>query len=377
MAELSGLVQRAHQFLQQVYQELDLPNVEARLSFVESEIRRTGTYIHTQQELEHGARMAWRNSNRCMGRLFWKSLIVKDKRQLETAEDVYDALIEHLDFATNKGKILPTITIFKPQMGHQKPLIRILNHQLIAYAGYKDDRGNTIGDPKNIGITNICIQYGWKPKYGKFDLLPLLIEAAGKIVVYELPTNKIIEVPLTHPDHPNFKSLELKWYGLPVISDMILEIGGIYYPASPFNGWYMVTEIGSRNLGDKQRYNILPELATALQIDTGKHNPLWKDKALIILNEAVLYSFQQKGISLVDHHTASDQFMKFVRNEGNEGREVTADWTWIVPPMSGSATEAFHLPMDNTVKSPNFYYNNISYDGQVVESKCPFHIKYS
>ena len=36
----------------------------------------------------------------------------------------------------------------------------------------------------------------------------------------------------------------MKWYGVPMISDMRLEIGGISYTAAPFNGWYMGTEIG-------------------------------------------------------------------------------------------------------------------------------------
>jgi nitric-oxide synthase len=38
---------------------------------------------------------------------------------------------------------------------------------------------------------------------------------------------------------------------------MKLEIGGIEFTACPFNGWYMVTEIG-RNLADTNRYNKLP-----------------------------------------------------------------------------------------------------------------------
>ena len=39
---------------------------------------------------------------------------------------------------------------------------------------------------------------------------------------------------------------------------MCLEIGGICYPAAPFNGWYMGTEIGARNLADTDRYDQLP-----------------------------------------------------------------------------------------------------------------------
>lgn len=369
MLEMEGLIQKASVFLHQMYEELNLPGLEARMEAVEAEIRSTGTYTHTAEELEHGARMAWRNSNRCIGRLFWKSLIVRDKRDLETAADVFDALIEHIDLATNKGKILPMITIFKPQK------IRIWNHQLIAYAGYPSTEGKCIGDPKNVAITKQCVQHGWKPEYGRFDLLPLLIQTGeGAPTCFDLPKDKMVEVPLTHPEYPAFASLGIRWYAVPLISDMALEIGGIVYEAAPFNGWYMVTEIGSRNLGDKARYDLLLEVATAVGLQTGKQHPLWKDKALVILNEAVHYSYQQKGITLVDHHTASDQFMKFMRNERNEGRDVQADWTWIVPPMSASSTAVFHQEMSNEVKSPNFYYNNLPYEEVMVERKCPFHI---
>ncbi|MFD2354446.1 nitric oxide synthase oxygenase [Nonomuraea ferruginea] len=31
------------------------------------EIARRGSYTHTSEELEFGARVAWRNSNRCIG----------------------------------------------------------------------------------------------------------------------------------------------------------------------------------------------------------------------------------------------------------------------------------------------------------------------
>jgi nitric oxide synthase oxygenase domain/subunit len=40
--------------------------------------------------------------------------------------------------------------------------------------------------------------------------------------------------------------LHLKWYGVPIISNMDLKIGGITYPTAPFNGWYMVTEIAGK-----------------------------------------------------------------------------------------------------------------------------------
>lgn len=54
-----------------------------------------------------------------------------------------------------------------------------------------------------------------------------------------------------------FKDLGLKWYGLPAVSNMLLEIGGLEFSACPFSGWYMGTEIGVRDYCDNSRYNIL------------------------------------------------------------------------------------------------------------------------
>lgn len=54
-----------------------------------------------------------------------------------------------------------------------------------------------------------------------------------------------------------FRELELKWYALPAVANMLLEVGGLEFPGCPFNGWYMGTEIGVRDFCDVQRYNIL------------------------------------------------------------------------------------------------------------------------
>jgi len=72
---------------------------------------------------------------------------------------------------------------------------------------------------------------------------------------------------------------------------MMLDVGGLEFTACPFNGWYMGTEIG-RDLADINRYNKLPIIAEKMGLDTMTNMSLWKDKALIELNYAILYSFQ-------------------------------------------------------------------------------------
>jgi nitric-oxide synthase len=120
---------------------------------------------------------------------------------------------------------------------------------------------------------------------------------------------------------------------------MRLEIGGINYVAAPFNGWYMGTEI---NLADEDRYNLLPAIADIVGLYLESNATLWKDRALVELNIAVLDSYKKAGVSIVDHHTAAQQFKAFEKNEQKIGINVTGEWAWLIPPVSPATTHIFH-----------------------------------
>lgn len=65
---------------------------------------------------------------------------------------------------------------------------------------------------------------------------------------------------LTTPSPPRydwFGALGLEWFALPAVSGMMLDCGGVEFTAAPFNGWYLSSEIASRDLCDAQRYNII------------------------------------------------------------------------------------------------------------------------
>ncbi len=89
----------------------------------------------------------------------------------------------------------------------------------------------------------------------------------------------------------------LRWYAGPVVRDMDLEIGGIRYPTAPFNGWYMCTKIGSRDLSDAGRYGMRPVIARRMGLSTASDRTLWKDKAMTGLNLAVLHSYAAAGVA--------------------------------------------------------------------------------
>ncbi|MFB5253161.1 nitric oxide synthase oxygenase [Bacillus mycoides] len=355
MGKTKQLIEEASNFITVCYKELNKEKlIKERMKEILIEIEKTGTYEHTFEELVHGSRMAWRNSNRCIGRLFWSKMHILDAREVNDEEGVYNALIHHIKYATNDGKVKPTITIFKKYQGEENN-IRLYNHQLIRYAGYKTEMG-VIGDSHSAALTDLCQGLGWQGEGTHFDVLPLVFSVDGKDPVYkEIPKKEVKEVPIEHPEYP-ISSLEVKWYGVPMISDMRLEIGGISYTAAPFNGWYMGTEIGARNLADHDRYNLLPVVAEMMNLDTSRNSTLWKDKALIELNIAVLHSFKKQGVSIVDHHTAAQQFQQFEKQEVACGRVVTGNWVWLIPPLSPATTHIYHKPYPNDIVSPNFFH---------------------
>ncbi|MGF7047929.1 nitric-oxide synthase [Paenibacillus sp. DS2015] len=389
---------QAEAFLRLCYVELNKSEaqLENRIIAVREEIQNSGTYSHTEEELEHGARMAWRHNSRCIGRLFWHTLEVIDARQAENEEQVAEALLQHLERANNEGRIRPLITIFRSDEDPARS-IRIWNHQLIRYAGYPGAGDTRFGDPASDDFTRVCQRLGWQGTGGDYDVLPLVVGIGeGHPRWFTIPKSLIQEVPLSHPEIERFPELQLRWYSVPIISDMQLEIGGILYKAAPFNGWYMETEIGSRNLGDTERYNRLLAVADLMGLDRSSNTTLWKDRALLELNRAVLHSFKQAGVSIVDHHTAADQFVRFQQQEQDRGRQVSGRWSWLISPLSPSATPIWH---DHTLKeidlSPRYLYQNPAYTGWLeqedrspnvtdnddigssevrsAESHCPFH----
>src|SRR5271157_4025451 len=87
----------ARAYLELYHREKKIPErLASRLEAVHHEIECTGTYWQTADELAHGARVAWRNSNRCIGRLYWESLRLRDMRHLATEEEIFQSCAEHL-----------------------------------------------------------------------------------------------------------------------------------------------------------------------------------------------------------------------------------------------------------------------------------------
>ncbi|RAG81578.1 nitric oxide synthase oxygenase [Streptacidiphilus pinicola] len=361
----ASLLWAAESFVRQFAQEdPGARDPDERVREIAASVAAFGTYTHTSEELTYGARIAWRNSARCIGRLYWQSLIVRDLRDLTHPDDIAYECFEHLRMATNGGKIRPVISIFAPDRPN-RPAARLLNEQLVRYAD----------DPRSARHTALLQEMGWKGGHGRFEVLPLMVQVAPHRPpeCYELPEDAVWEVPLVHPHHPGFAALALRWHAVPAVSDMTLEIGGIHYPAAPFNGWYMGTEIGSRNLADADRYDLLPVVAQLFGLDARDERTLWRDRALVELNLAVLHSFERVGVTIADHHTESRRFLSHIQREERHGRKVPADWSWIVPPLSSGSTAVFHRYYDppDPLATPAFRHRPMPW-APARPDTCPF-----
>jgi nitric-oxide synthase len=348
----------AREFLEGFHRENNRSHMlDSRWACVAEEIRRTGGYEHTLAELTWGARVAWRNSVRCVGRVRWRSLAVRDARQVTTTDEMYRELVAHLRYATNGGRIRSTITLV-PADTPAGPRARVWNEQLVRFAGHRDPNGRITGDPRYAGFTDLVRRMGWRPPHGtgRFDVLPWLLESATEApTLYDPPTEHILMVPISHPELAWFADLGLRWHAVPVISNMRLRVGGVDYSCAPFNGWYVGDEIASRNLADQSRYDMLPAIARRMGLDTSSNSTFWRQRAVVELNVAVHHSFRAAGVMMSDALTESDLFAEFGKREEGAGRACHADWSWVNGHLGHSMGAAFHRYYDPAEPNPNFW----------------------
>lgn len=355
------LLTRARDFLGQIAreQQWDPADYKQRWTEIKGEVNATGVYTHTYEELAYGAQIAWRNSGKCIGRISWQNLIVRDLRHVTDPDAMFRECVEHLRMATNGGNVQIVMSVFRPKRPGERWGPRIWNSQYLRFAGYEQEDGGVLGDGANRELTRAIVErLGWRPPEPKspFDILPLVIEAPGHPPrLYEFPREELRTIPIEHPTIPAIGALGLRWCTIPAITNFRLEIGGIQYGCIPFNGWFMGTEI-ARNLWEEGRYDKAEEIARAIGLDTTSEQTLWRDRAFLELNVAVLHSFARERVTLVDHQTASRQFLVHDLREKKAGRECPAQWSWVVPAAGGSTTPVWHHEMRDFYLTPQFHY---------------------
>jgi nitric-oxide synthase len=110
-----------------------------------------------------------------------------------------------------------------------------------------------------------------------------------------------------------------------------------------------------RDFLEDWRYDKTEDIAKVLKLDTSSEQTLWRDRVALELNVAILYSFQKAKVSMVDHQTASKQFLAHDLREKKAGRECPGDAGWIVPPAGGTTCPVWHHQMRDFYLDPAYH----------------------
>ena len=282
-----------------------IPDVTERWRQIESEIDSEGTYTHTQRVAVWIKAWLGATATDALAGIFgapFKSSTPGSATPRRTPTH----LANHVNDAFNGGKIANVITVFPQEAQTSQDAWRMVNHQLVRYAGFRRQRRPS-GRPGQRGLHRLLRIFGMARRANAMDR-----HCRGSWSRTESPCRPVDpfqsgdltlhEVPIIHPDFPATAELDLRWYAVPLLADMALKIGGVVYPFAPFNGHYLGTEIAARNLTDPDRYNVLEPWAKACGIQPSTQRSLWKDEALVKLNQALLSSFDHAGITMGDHH---------------------------------------------------------------------------
>lgn len=326
------------------------------------ELQATGTHTLTSEELSLGAQLAWRNSGKCVGRVSWNTLLVRDKRNIIDPETVFAECVEHQRLATAGTNLQSVMTVFAARVPGERWGLRIWNSQFVRFACWRMEDGSTLGDPANLKLTDKILktfpEWQCPEKKSAFDALPLVIEAPGLApLMFEVPPECLNLVDIVHPTAEGIASLGMKWCPVPTITDFNLRVAGVDFVCCPFNGWFLDLEV-TRNLFE--RYNaaelwlpFFPELESR----RAHGDSSWLD---VIFNEicrAVHHSFSRSGKTIVDRPTVVRQFAVHKARERDAGREVAVQWSW-VGGLLGPVYAPWHSEGRDFLRYPRYEYQS-------------------
>eukprot|EP01035_Chromulina_nebulosa_P027793 gene27793-36595_t len=323
--------------------------MEARFKEIESSIHSVGTYELTLDDLQYGARVAWRNAQKCANRSKWKELSVIDLRNVCTNQEAFRGILDLLEKSLTSMATITSMAVFRQRLPGETQGPRIWNSMLLRFAGYEgmgsEVTGGILGDPVDANFTKMLIdRFGWIPPSPRtaYDPLPLLLQIKEKEApeLFQIPSSYIPYVHIRHSNYPQLDILGLKWFPVPVVSGLEFHVGGLFFTAVPFVGWFADYEV-VRNLTDSSRYNVLPALANALRLDTSPANECWKEEASIVLNKAILASYMSAGFSMVSHHAMLSEFLHWYEMEKKTRGYCPGNWKWIIPPIGASLCDAY------------------------------------
>ena len=308
----------------------------------------TGTYAHTTAELTFGARVAWRNSSRCIGRLYWRTLQVRDRRHVTDAAQLAGEAFAHLREATNGGRIRPTHHRVRP--GHARAarpedLERAADPvRRLPPAGRRRSSATRATPASPAPLLGL----GWPGGPGTpFDVLPLVVRspAAGPRCS-TLPERRRARGAARAT--PTLSVVRRAGAALARRARHLQHVPGDRRRLLPGRALQRLVH-GHRDRrpqpGRRHRYDLLPVVADRLGLDTATDRSLWRDRRWSSSTAPCCTPSTRAGVTIADHHTESRRFLTHLAREERAGR-ITAPPTGrgscrpsrAPPPRSSTAT---------------------------------------
>ncbi len=353
--------EEAEEFLRLFYAEADEPGAatvkgaagrtapfEDRVAEVRDEIERTGTYVHTSAELTFGARVAWRSSARCIGRLYWRSLHVRDRRHVLAPDEVAAECVGHLDEATRRGRDplddhrvrarTPRPHRARGSERAAHPLRGLPHRRRVAGRPAATSSSPTTparsagSRPRRWGGSTCSRWWSRRRRLGRAGPAALRGAAGRRSSRSSWPT------PTTRGS-PNSacagtrcrRSATCRWRSAASATRPRPSTAGTWAPRS-----------APATSPTPTATTCWPRSPGGSAWTPRTERTLWRDRALVELNLAVQHSFDEAGVTMADHHTESQRFLRTSPRGEAPGGAAPADWSWIVPPVSGGLTPVFH-----------------------------------
>ena len=269
--------------------------------------RRTGTYTHTSEELTVGARLAWRHNTRCIGKLYWRGLTVRDfARHHRRRGSPRAASITASSSSTRAASSRRSRSSRPTRPGERAAQVR--NGQLMSYAGHRQADGTVIGDRDTVAMTELAKAHGWAPASGGPVRHPAARHggpATATSASHEIPRRARPRGRDRAPhDRRAWPSSACAGGAFRRSATMTLSIGGINYPCAPFTGWYLAPET-------RPATSRIPTATTCCRRSPRRSGSTLRP-ALAVEGQGhdrahgrVLHSFDKAGMRMDDHHTAA------------------------------------------------------------------------
>lgn len=320
------IVAEAEEFLMHASKELMLSDEQLNERLLEMKllVGANDSYSHTQDEIQVGARIACRNSM-CPYNGLLSQLDVWNKGNLVTYEAMSGAIIDHLaTVAAESGKDRTRkrsiLVLFGPREVFDMTGTRFWTPSFTEYAGYSQDDGKILGDPRNVELTAHLIKHGlWKAPEVKsaFDMLPVVLKIPGqRPYVVPVPDGMRKEVRIEHPTCAAIAELNIRWPAFTIASSLRLCIGGVTYPCCAFNRIFFRSEVIK---GICSRDGLVKQWADSMGIP--QSDRLREKRALLEMEEAILHSFAGQDAVILSDDTKEDLRLQHERNEIKAGRD--------------------------------------------------------